>query len=424
MGLTTPFSYKDNHLFCEGLPLSSLGIQYGTPLYVYSKRAIEENCSAIEKAFGGDAHLTTYAVKANGNIHLLKLIAEQGLGADVGSRGELFLALKAGFSPHKISFSGVGKRDDEIEEALDRDILAFNVESEQEIEIINSIAERKGLRARILLRLNLDIDAHTHAYISTSRKENKFGVPASKAADILKKAQQLSHIDIRGIHSHIGSQITSPDAFIAAATALRKIVDELRSLQIPVNDLDFGGGFGVQYHGVLTDPQLPYEKPETKAASAGSFLQAVLPILKETGCNISIQPGRSIIANAGALFTKVLYRKETGEKIFIIVDGGMNDLIRPSLYQAHHQIVPTQLKNAKFESVDVVGPCCESGDFFATDRALPHVERGDELAILCTGAYGFVLSSNYNARLRPAEVLVDGDQSALIREREQYDDFL
>lgn len=424
MGLTTAFSYKDNQLFCEDLSLSSLGEQYGTPLYVYSKRAIEENCSAIENAFEGTEHLTTYAVKANGNVHILKLIAEQGLGADVGSRGELFLALKAGYSPDKISFSGVGKRDDEIEDALDRDILAFNVESEQEIEIINSIARRKGQKARILLRLNLDIDANTHAYISTSKKENKFGVPAAKAGDILTKAQQLSNIDIRGIHSHIGSQITNTDAFIAAATALRGFIDELQARQIPVHDLDFGGGFGVQYHGVLANPQLPYEKPETKTADAGSFLRAVLPILKETGCNISIQPGRSIIANAGVLLTKVLYRKETGEKTFIIVDGGMNDLIRPSLYQAHHQIVPTQLKNAKFESVDVVGPCCESGDFFATERALPHVERHDDLAILCAGAYGFVLSSNYNARLRPAEVLVDGDQAMLIRERENYNDLL
>lgn len=424
MGLTSAFSYKDNQLFCEDLPLSSLGTQFGTPLYVYSKRAIEENCSAIERAFDGDDHLTTYAVKANGNVHLLKLIAGQGLGADVGSSGELFLALKAGFPPNKISFSGVGKRDDEIEEALDRDILAFNVESEQEIETINSIAQRKGQKARILLRLNLDIDANTHAYISTSRKENKFGVPASKAGDILEKAQQLSHIDIRGIHSHIGSQITSPDSFIAAANALRKIVGELRAQQIPVHDLDFGGGFGVQYHGVLTNPQLPYEKPETKTAAAVSFLQAILPILKETGCNISIQPGRSIIASAGTLLTKVLYRKETGERTFIIVDGGMNDLIRPSLYQAHHQIVPVELNNAKFESVDIVGPCCESGDFFATDRALPHVERGDELAVLCTGAYGFVLSSNYNARLRPAEVFVDGDRPTLIRDREQFDDLL
>ncbi len=424
MGLTTAFSYKHNQLCCEELTLSSLGTQYGTPLYVYSKQAIEENCKAIESAFAGQDHLSTYAVKANGNIHILRLIAEQGLGADVGSRGELFLALKAGFPPDKISFSGVGKRDDEIEEALDRDILAFNVESEQEIEIINSIAERKGRQARILLRLNLDIDAHTHAYISTSKKENKFGVPASKAEEILKKAQRLSHIEIRGIHSHIGSQITSPDTFVAAASALRTIVEELRVKQIPIHDLDFGGGFGVQYHGVLTDPQLPYEKPETKSIDAASLIKAALPILKETGCNISIQPGRSVIANAGALLTKVLYRKETDEKTFIIVDGGMNDLIRPSLYQAHHQIVPTQLKNAKFESVDVVGPCCESGDFFATDRALPHVVRGDDLVLLCTGAYGLVLSSNYNARLRPAEILVDGNRSTVIREREQYDELL
>jgi len=422
VGLTSVFSYRDNLLFCENVSLTSLGSSFGTPLYVYSKRAIRENCMAIESAFHGHEHLTTYAVKANSNVHLLKLVAAQGLGADVGSKGELLLALASGFSPATISFSGVGKRDDEIEEALNKDILAFNVESEQEIEIINTIAERLGKVAKILLRLNLDIDAGTHAYISTSRKQNKFGVPSHKAGEILNKAQQLSNIEVRGIHSHIGSQKTSIESFVAAATALRTIVNELRAQQIPVHDLDFGGGFGVQYHGVMVDPQLPYEKSETKAPPVASFIEAVLPILKETGCNISIQPGRSIIANPGVLLTKVLYRKETEEKTFIIVDAGMNDLIRPSLYQAHHQIVPLELKNSKFESVDVVGPCCESGDFLATDRAMPQLGRGDELAVLCAGAYGFVLSSNYNARLRPAEVLVDGEHSEIIREREHYDD--
>ncbi len=418
------FFYDAGSFTCEQVSLSKVAEQFGTPLYVYSKRAIIENCHSIEEAFEGFPHLTTYAVKANSNVHILKLIAEQGLGADVGSKGEMFLALKAGFSPATVSFSGVGKRDDEIEYALQQDILAFNVESEQELEVINTIARRVGTKARILLRLNLDIDAGTHEYISTSKKQNKFGVASQCAVAVLKQAQQLSHIDIRGIHSHIGSQITNVEAFVAAANALGTLVEELRTEQIPVHDLDFGGGFGIQYHGFIAHPQVPFEKPEANGLSAAAFIKTVLPILKETGCSISIQPGRSIVADAAVLLTKVLYRKETGERTFIVVDSGMNDLIRPSLYQAHHQIVPAELKNAKFERVDVVGPCCESGDFFAQERALPRAERGDYLALMCAGAYGYVLSSNYNARLRPAEVLVDRESCSLIREREKIEQLL
>ncbi len=418
------FTYVNGSLHCEQRPLASLVPMCGSPLYVYSKQAIIENCHAVESAFGEYPHLTTYAVKANGNIHLLKLIAAQGLGADVGSKGELFLALQAGFAPDKISLSGVGKRDDEIEYALEQKILAFNVESEQEIEVLNSIAGRMGTKARILLRLNLDIDAGTHAYISTSRKQNKFGVASSLAIEVLSRAQQLPNIEVRGIHSHLGSQITNVESFVAAAHVLKTLVDELRANGIPVHDLDFGGGFGVQYHGFIAHPQLPFEKPEVKNLSPSMFIHAVLPILRETGCNIAIQPGRSIIATAGVLVTKVLYRKESGEKTFVVVDGGMNDLIRPSLYHAHHQIVPIELTKAKFASVDIVGPCCESGDFFAQDRALPQVDRGDLLAVMCAGAYGFVLSSNYNARLRVAEVLVDGASWTRIRERESLEDLL
>jgi diaminopimelate decarboxylase len=414
----TPFRYDADSLFCEQTSLSEIAREFGTPLYVYSKRAIIENCVAFEQAFGTFPHLTTYAVKANSNIQILKLIAAQGLGADVGSRGELFLALEAGFHPSKISFSGVGKRDDEIEYALKENILAFNVESEQEIEVINSIAQRIGTAAAILLRVNLDIDAGTHAYISTSRKQNKFGVASERAVEVLKRARELSHIEVRGVHSHIGSQITNAESFVEAAQALSRLVTELRDNGIPIHDLDFGGGYGIQYHGFISHQQIPFEKPEGKNIAVATFIDAVLPILKETGCNLSIQPGRSIIANAGVLLTNVLYRKEAGEKLFVIVDGGMNDLLRPSLYQAHHQIVPLKLRKAQFERVDIVGPCCESGDFFAQDRALPKVERGDSLAILCAGAYGYVLSSNYNARLRPPEVLVEGNTVNVIRKRE------
>lgn len=418
------FAYDDAMLTCEQVPLSRVALELGTPAYVYSKQAIVENCRAVERAFGSEPHLTTYAVKANSNLHLLKLIAEQHLGADVGSVGELFLALKAGFHPSKISFSGVGKRDDEIEFALQKDVLAFNVESEQEIEVINAIAGRLGKVAPILLRLNLDIDAGTHAYISTSKKQNKFGVASARAATVTKRAQELPNIFVRGIHSHLGSQITNVEIFVEAAHALKKLVDDLRAQQIEIHDLDFGGGYGIQYHGFINHPQVPFEKPEAKHIAIESFIEAVLPILSQTGCNISIQPGRAIVANAGVLLTTVLYRKEAEEKTFIIVDGGMNDLLRPSLYQAHHQIVPVTLNKAPFERVDVVGPCCESGDFFAQDRVLSRVERNDLLAVLCAGAYGMVLSSNYNARLRPTEVLVDGDTFTVIREREELSSLL
>jgi diaminopimelate decarboxylase len=415
------FSFRGDSLLCEDVALADLAATFGTPLYVYSAHTIIANCRSLEDAFEGCPHLTTYAVKANSNVHLLRLIAAQGLGADVGSRGELFLALKAGFPPSNISFSGVGKRDDEIEYALLSNILAFNVESEQEIEVINAIAQRLQRRARILLRLNLDIDAGTHAYISTSKKQNKFGVAAHRAAEVLLAAMRQPHIEVRGIHSHIGSQITDAETFVTAAQTLSKLVAALRAEGIPVHDLDFGGGFGVQYHGVLAHEKLPREQANETPPAASHFIKRVLPLLKQTGCNLSIQPGRAIIANAGVLLTQVLYRKIENGKTFIIVDAGMNDLIRPSLYQAHHQIVPLRLNDLPFETVDIVGPCCESGDFFALNRTLPHVERGDLLALVCAGAYGFVLSSNYNARVRGAEILVDGTSFELIRERERIE---
>jgi diaminopimelate decarboxylase len=372
----------------------------------------------IERAFGGQAHLSCYAVKANANIELLRLIAAEGFGADVGSVGELRVALAAGMNPAATTFSGVGKRDDEISAALQAGIHAFNVESTEEIEVLNDIAGREGRAARILLRVNLDIDAGGHAYVSTSLKQNKFGIPSAKAREVLLHAQRLPHIEIRGIHSHLGSQITRAETFQTAASAIVTLVRELAAAGIRVADLDFGGGFGVQYRGYITHPGVPPEEPEEVNLSAATLISTVLPVLRETGCRISIQPGRSVIAHAGVLLVKVLYRKQTDEKLFVVVDGGMNDLIRPSLYHAHHQIVPLELRGRPFETADVVGPLCESGDFLAQGRSLPRVERGDYLAVMCTGAYGYVLSSNYNARPRPAEVLIDGDGCSVIRKRE------
>lgn len=402
----------------ERLRLRDLAARFSTPLYVYSKRSIVDHCRHIEQAFAGHEHLTCYAAKANSNRELLKIIAGEGLGADVGSVGELHLALASGFPPEKITFSGVGKRDDEIEYALKHDILSFNVESTEEIDVLNHIAGGLGTSARILLRVNLDIDAGGHAYVSTSLEQNKFGIGQRHAQEVLHWAQSLPHIEVRGIHSHIGSQIIKVETFNAAARAIVVLVQHLRSAGIPIHDLDFGGGFGVQYRGYVSHPDLPVEEPEEVNLSASTLVKGVIPLLKDLGCRISIQPGRSIIAHAGVLLTRVLYRKEGDERTFIIVDGGMNDLLRPSLYQAHHQIVPLHVNGAPHETVDVVGPLCESGDFFAIDRAMSQVKRGDYLGIMCVGAYGYALASNYIARPRAAEVLVDGDDATVIRERE------
>ena len=412
------FAYGGTSLMAESVPLRAVAEEFGTPLYVYSKRSVLDHCRYIERAFEGHPHLSFYAVKANANRTLLRLIGEEGFGADVGSVGELHVALTAGIHASKITFSGVGKREDELSAALRAGIHAFNVESTEEIEVLDAIAGTEKKKARILLRVNLDIDAGGHAYISTSLKQNKFGIPAKKAAGVLRWAMGLPNIEVRGIHSHIGSQITKAETFLHAAQALITLIRELSGAGIPLADLDFGGGFGVQYRGYIEHAQLPVEEPEEINLSAATLIKTVAPLLRETNCRLSIQPGRSVIAHAGVLLVKVLYRKETDDKLFVVVDGGMNDLIRPSLYHAYHQIVPLELSGRPHESADIVGPLCESGDFFALDRRIPRVERGEYLALMCAGAYGYVLSSNYNARPRPAEVLVDGTSRTLIRRRE------
>ncbi len=413
------YRYRNDRLFCENVDLGDLAERWGTPLYVYSSRSIVDHCRHIEKSFGTMPHLSCYAVKANANREILRILSHEGIGADIGSIGELQLALGAGFPSSKITFSGVGKRDDEIAAALKEGILGINVESEEEIRIIGSIAASLGTRAKISLRVNFDIRPRTHPYVTTGARHNKFGVAADRAVEVLRSAGANPSLEVVGIHSHIGSQITEQETFQSAGRALVRLVDDLRASGIPVSQVNFGGGFGVQYHDFLKHPQLPHdaENPEGELTTV-KLLQAVLPILGESGAMILIQPGRSIVAHAGILLTKVLYRKLEQGRVFIIVDAGMNDLIRPSLYQSYHQIVPLRLRNAPAEAVDVVGPLCESGDYFALDRMMPAVDRGDVLAVLCTGAYGYVLSSNYNGRPRPAEVLVDGDRSSLITPRE------
>jgi diaminopimelate decarboxylase len=412
------FTYRGPSLTAESVLLREAAAQFGTPLYVYSAHSLQDHCRNIESAFGGYPHLSCYAVKANANRELLRLIGAEGFGADVGSLGELRIALAAGVEPAKITFSGVGKRDDEITAGLRAGIYAFNVESPEEITVLDQIASREGTRARILLRVNLDIDAGGHRYVATSLRQNKFGVQSDRALEVLRWARGLPSVEVRGIHSHIGSQITQAETFLKAAGSLMALVTQLSAAGIPVPDLDFGGGFGVQYRGYLAHPGLPSEEPEELNLSAATLIKTVLPLLRETRCRLSIQPGRSVVAHAGALLVKVLYRKQTEDKLFIVVDGGMNDLLRPSLYNAHHQIVPLELDGRGFEQADVVGPLCESGDFLALNRTIPRVERGEYLAVMCTGAYGYVLSSNYNARPRAAEVLIDGSSMRLIRKRE------
>lgn len=415
------FRYQDHELFCEDVPLSELAEEFGTPLYVYSRNQVLQNFHALETPLAGTEHLVCYALKANANPALLKLLAQEGAGADVVSSGELYLALKAGFAPEHITFAGVGKRDDEIEYALKNDIFSINAESAQELQIISLVALRLGTKARVSLRINPDIDAQSHPYITTGLKQNKFGIPSEEAMNLFQYAGSLSHLEVIGVHAHIGSQITKVEPFIEAAKFLAGLVKSLREAGMPINHIDFGGGFGVQYVNAVVAEGLAQEPEGGSVPRLGSFIEGVLPVLKETGCSIWIEPGRSIVANAGVLLSKVLYTKENGLKKFVVVDAGMNDLIRPSLYSAYHQIAPLKLQTYEHERVDIVGPICETGDFLARDRSVNKLKRDDAVAVMTAGAYGFSLSSNYNARLRPAEILVNGDKVRVIRERQSID---
>ncbi len=418
------FRYHDNELFCEDIPLSELAEEFGTPLYVYSKNQIVENFRAIEAPLAGTDHVVCYALKANGNLSLLKLLAQEGAGADVVSGGELYLAIKAGFPPERITFAGVGKREDEIEYALKNGIFSFSAESPQELQLISLVALRRQSKARVTLRVNPDIDAQSHPYITTGLKQNKFGISADEALKVFHFAASLPSIEILGVHTHIGSQITKVEPFVEAARFIAGLVTKLREASLNIRHVDFGGGFGVQYANALQHEGLPVETDNSVPPAPGQFIEAVLPILKETGCSMWFEPGRSIVANAGVLLTKVLYTKENGAKKFVVVDAGMNDLLRPSLYNAYHQIAPLKIATYEHEKVDVVGPICETGDFLARDRMLLKVRQNEYLSILTAGAYGFSNTSNYNARLRPAEILVNGEKVRVIRERETLEQLL
>jgi diaminopimelate decarboxylase len=406
------FLYKNGELYCEGVPVKTVARRVGTPFYLYSSSTLASHFRAFDTAFAGVPHVICYALKSNSNIAVLRLLGREGAGADIVSGGELFRALRAGINPAKIVYAGVGKRRDEIEYALKIGILMFNVESGEELLALNQAAVDMRATARIALRVNPDIDPGTHAYISTGLKENKFGIPIEQALEFYQTAKTLPNIEIVGIHHHIGSQITEAQPFVDALEKVVLFVKELRSAGITIKYIDIGGGLGITY------------KDETPP-NPRELAESVSPLLKECGCTLVLEPGRAIVGNAGILVTSVMYHKNSGEKKFLIVDAGMNDLIRPSLYEAYHEIKPVVVPPAPgTEVVDVVGPICESGDFLAKDREIPTVKQGDLLAVMSAGAYGFSMSSNYNSRPRVAEVLVKGGEFCVVRERETYNDLI
>lgn len=419
------FYIKDNRLYAENFLVEELAKEYGTPLYIYSKNQILKNYREINQPLVNSKldFLNCYAIKANSNPEILKILSEEGAGAEISSGGELYLSLKFGYLRNKITYTGVGKTDSEIEYALKENIFNFTVESLQEIQVISEIAHRMSMIARISIRVNPDINANTHPYITTGMKENKFGIDSKDIMNVFKKASKMPGIDIIGIHSHIGSQITEVEPYIEAVEYLGSLIKELESIGINIRYLNFGGGFGVQYKNVLTHRYIPNEEDEIKEyATLGEHIESVINILSSLDKKLIIEPGRSLVANAGILAGKVLYTKEGEFKKFVITDTGMNDLMRPCLYQAYHQVVPLTLKDTGYEKVDIVGPVCETSDFLATNRCIQKMERNDMFAVMTTGAYGYSLSSNYNARVRPAEILVDGDKHELIRPREKWEE--
>jgi diaminopimelate decarboxylase len=384
----------------------------GTPTYVYSRRAILESFTAYTHALASVPHVICYAMKANSNLAILAALARAGAGVDVLSGGELYRALTAGVDPKKIVFAGVGKQPEEMREALKAGILMFNVESPAELRELDRVAQELGTTALTALRVNPDVDPETHPYISTGLKSSKFGIPISRALAEYEAAAHLPGIEVVGVHVHIGSQLTKTSPYADSLARVTELVDALRRRGIQIRYLDVGGGLGIRY------------KDETPPSQA-DLGAVLLPFAKRLGVTLILEPGRSIVGNAGALLTRVLYLKETEAKRFVIVDAAMNDLIRPSLYNAYHEILPVRASDGtKRVIVDVVGPVCESGDFLAQDRELPEASSGDLLAVMSAGAYGFAMASNYNSRPRAAEVLVDGSRYSIVRRRESYEDLI
>ena len=405
------FQYRDHALFCEEIPVEQIAREVGTPFYLYSHRTLRHHFRVFDSAFEEIPHIVCFSAKSNPNTSILRLFAREGGGIDIVSGGELYRALKAGVDPGKVVYSGVGKRDDEIDYALKTGILMFNVESVQELESINRRAEMMGVRAGVGLRVNPDVDPQTHPHISTGLKENKFGIDIEAAITAYRNADALKHLDIKGVSCHIGSQVTKVSPFIDALKRLKELIRQLRSEGISVRYLDLGGGLGITY-----DRETPPQPSE--------YARAIIDASRDLDCTFIFEPGRVIVGNAGILVTRVLYTKENEGKRFLIVDAGMNDLIRPSLYGSYHQILPVIQRYRKEMVADVVGPICESGDFLAKERRIPAPDRGEILAVMSAGAYGFAMSSNYNSRPRVPEILVRDDCWDVIRQRESYEDLI
>jgi diaminopimelate decarboxylase len=406
------FHYSHADLFCEDVPLADIAARVGTPVYVYSSAAILQNYHAYNEAFADLPHSVCYAVKANSSLAILRLLAEAGAGFDIVSGGELFRVLQAGGNPAKVVFSGVGKTAAEVEYALEHGIHSFNCESESELALIDALAARLGVTAGFSVRVNPDVNPSTHPYISTGLNEHKFGIPISEALAVYERFQASRSLSAEGVSCHIGSQILDPTPILEAVDKVVELAESLRGAGFPIRQLDLGGGLGVAY------------RPSEQAPKIQDFIQQLHARLRASGLCIVVEPGRSIVGPAGVLITRVLYRKKNGDKEFVVVDAAMNDLIRPSLYRAHHEIIPLRRRSLPHITADVVGPICESGDFLARDREMENVLSGDFLAACTAGAYGFVLSSNYNSRPRVPEVLVEGAKSRIIRQRETYEDLV
>jgi diaminopimelate decarboxylase len=405
------FHYQGDELYCENIPLRKIAQDMGTPCYVYSCATLRQHFTVFDGAFENMPHLTCYSVKANGNLAILGLFASLGSGADIVSGGELFKARQAGIPANRIVYSGVGKTQAEIDYALKENILMFNIESAQELEALNLRAAAMKCKARISLRVNPDVDPKTHPYISTGLKKNKFGIDIEQALLSYERAKDLENIDVIGVDCHIGSQLTEIPPFIEALERLKLLISRLEEKGTHIQYLDLGGGLGISYHEEA--PPHPRE-----------YAQAINQGLKSLPWKLILEPGRVIVGNAGVLLTEVLYTKKSPSKEFIIVNAGMNDLVRPSFYGSYHEIKPVVDSKRESRVVDVVGPICESSDFIARDRELPEAQQGDLLAVMSAGAYGFSMSSNYNARARAAEVLVDGDKVHVARKRESWEDLI
>ena len=418
------FHYVDGKLHCEDVPVAELAAKYGTPLYVYSEASVVGTLKAIQEEFAAVDPLVCYSVKANSNLGLLEVMGQHGSGFDVVSGGELYRVQLAHGAPGKTVFAGVGKTDIEIRAGLEAGVLMFNVESEAELDAIARVAAGMGKVAPIALRVNPDVDPKTHRYISTGKKESKFGMNIERSLRLAEQVRSNASLSMIGMHMHIGSQITTVEPYAGAVAKGVELIGKLRAMGHPVTWYNMGGGFGIAYRG-----------PEAK--SIAEFARVIVPAIQSTGCKLAMEPGRVIAGNAGILVSQVIYTKQSGEKRFLIQDAAMNDLIRPALYESFHRIWPVSVPAgfpappADFEAAiantepwDVVGPVCESGDFLAKDRALPPLVRGDLLAVFSAGAYGMAMASNYNTRPRAAEVLVHGKTARLVRRRETYEDLV